>query len=688
MNDFADQTFSRSLAALLVSWCFLIGVATAQMEMPQDLDAPMSLVPEVPDLQLPDPTLIPSDEELAPIGSSSELLELYGMAPSFFDYLEDGHDIDAVELETLLQMLSASQRFTDRQEREWTLPDTSAEGMWNEPTEHRGEMIRLRGRVTKITHIEPPPQVQTRFNLPKYYRCEMEIPTGQFFRRAIVYSHKVPNEWQQRTPPPGEWRSACVGYFLKKGDDQTLIFTAQRMAWYPLGLLGDLEMDVSLFEEVKSRSSSLPRKCFYELMSTLKGTQASTLLRQTRVFPNSELDFTAEHITDWYLLPYRIRLGSEVATPSPERRLWEQMPENLRAGLSGYLPNEMPSETVQEQLIRQLNQTLVSPEFYTADAFDSIFLNFEALALVEKGLKNISREKQQQFRKLLFQQIKARRKQKKGWGGSLAAPELRSLAEQGVKNMDPKHLRQFNRYLLEMAFPQSIAKTKPYSVVPLFNSPETERGKFLQIEGTARRCVRVEVTDPSVQEQYGIDHYYEMWVYPRNAQNHPVVCCVVDLPKRMPVGEEISQHVRVPGVFLQCWIYASVQTQRARVKRAERIKEAEAAGTPIEDLDLGPDPRKSVAPLMIGQAPVLLKNPYAVPNHSVQLGILAAVMMVTTVVLLSLWVWKYNHEDDQFQDTFMRHRYEPAVSLDDMGIEARDTTDFSFLNEESKSPAQ
>jgi len=92
-------------------------------------------------------------------------------------------------------------------------------------------------------------------------------------------------------------------------------------------------------------------------------------------------------------------------------------------------------------------------------------------------------------------------------------------------------------------------------VVPLFNEPERQRGKLLTIRGDALRAIEIRVSDPDVIKRFGIDHYYEVEVATEDSQNHPVVCCVTELPADMPRGEHIQAHVVVNGFFLKSWAY-------------------------------------------------------------------------------------------------------------------------------------
>ncbi len=96
------------------------------------------------------------------------------------------------------------------------------------------------------------------------------------------------------------------------------------------------------------------------------------------------------------------------------------------------------------------------------------------------------------------------------------------------------------------------------SVAPLFLEPRNVVGELVRLEGTARRAVRISV---SQQEQLTVGHpiseYFEIEVFTADSQNMPVVCCVTHLPAGFPTGDAIRAAVRFDGVFFKGWRYRS-----------------------------------------------------------------------------------------------------------------------------------
>jgi hypothetical protein len=96
----------------------------------------------------------------------------------------------------------------------------------------------------------------------------------------------------------------------------------------------------------------------------------------------------------------------------------------------------------------------------------------------------------------------------------------------------------------------------------MFNEPVESVGQFFVIEGIARRAVRIVVGDgessslASAKGPAPLTHYYELDVFPTDAQNNPVICCVARLPEGFPTGDLIREPVRVSGIFFKKWAYA------------------------------------------------------------------------------------------------------------------------------------
>ncbi len=94
-------------------------------------------------------------------------------------------------------------------------------------------------------------------------------------------------------------------------------------------------------------------------------------------------------------------------------------------------------------------------------------------------------------------------------------------------------------------------------VVPLFNSPETARGRRFKIVGWARRVNAILVEDPDVVAATGIERYYQLYVYTNDSQGWPLALCVPELPPDLPTGggSDYRRSLEFTGYFYKTWAY-------------------------------------------------------------------------------------------------------------------------------------
>ena len=97
----------------------------------------------------------------------------------------------------------------------------------------------------------------------------------------------------------------------------------------------------------------------------------------------------------------------------------------------------------------------------------------------------------------------------------------------------------------------------PFNVTDLFNRPHEMRGKPVLLRGTAKRIVPTPVTDSEVQSLFGIDCYYQIYLFTDQSQGHPLVVCVRSLPEGMPAGDagDFSETITVAAILYKLWIY-------------------------------------------------------------------------------------------------------------------------------------
>ena len=107
------------------------------------------------------------------------------------------------------------------------------------------------------------------------------------------------------------------------------------------------------------------------------------------------------------------------------------------------------------------------------------------------------------------------------------------------------------------------AKKLPIEVADLFNRPSETWGKPVLLSGTAKRIIPTPVLDSEIPSLFGIDHYYQIYLFTEQSRGNPIVVCVGSLPEGMPVGDsaDFFESITVAAVPYKLWIYDTPQGQ-------------------------------------------------------------------------------------------------------------------------------
>lgn len=145
----------------------------------------------------------------------------------------------------------------------------------------------------------------------------------------------------------------------------------------------------------------------------------------------------------------------------------------------------------------------------------------------------------------------------------LAALGIDRSLWQGVENRRPleaEDRRAFYELLLAVGrvtpatlIAQAASNTP---VAPLFNEPDQQFGRLVRLEGVVRRVTRVRIDDPELRRQYGLDHYFQVELFPHDSQNNPIVCCLRTVPGGEG-GAKLHETWIVAGFFFKVWAYRS-----------------------------------------------------------------------------------------------------------------------------------
>jgi len=84
----------------------------------------------------------------------------------------------------------------------------------------------------------------------------------------------------------------------------------------------------------------------------------------------------------------------------------------------------------------------------------------------------------------------------------------------------------------------------------LFSQSNEYRGELVTIRGIIRRAVPRRLK----QSRYGIEGFYEVWVFPSDNPRDPIVVQCLYLPDRFPTGMEITEEAEIDAIYFKRWV--------------------------------------------------------------------------------------------------------------------------------------
>jgi len=85
----------------------------------------------------------------------------------------------------------------------------------------------------------------------------------------------------------------------------------------------------------------------------------------------------------------------------------------------------------------------------------------------------------------------------------------------------------------------------------LFRQPDQYRGRLVTVSGIVRRVHRIKL----FKNDYDLQEYYQIWLFPSDNPSSPMVIYCLQLPKRFPTGMDLAEEVEVTGFFFKLWAY-------------------------------------------------------------------------------------------------------------------------------------
>ena len=132
--------------------------------------------------------------------------------------------------------------------------------------------------------------------------------------------------------------------------------------------------------------------------------------------------------------------------------------------------------------------------------------------------------------------------------------------------LDPKKFSEIKKLALtqrdelwDMRDPRHTmtVERQSYPVEALFNDPIAQRGNLFWLTGRARRIVAIPVDAPDVRARFGIEQYYNIYMFTSDSDDNPLVINVLELPEGVQTGDGAGFGVdlSVPCFMFNTWMY-------------------------------------------------------------------------------------------------------------------------------------
>ncbi|MCA9268142.1 MAG: hypothetical protein KDA41_06705, partial [Planctomycetales bacterium] len=222
------------------------------------------------------PTPIPRKPQ-----DAAEMLRFFDIDDSLLRQLIDHRPLHDDEGEAIVRVLFALPKLPAEQVEQWVEKQPDWDALIAAPHESRTKLFRLSGRVQRVRKVALVAEAAERFEFGHYFIADVLLGEDQW--KAQICAREIPQAW--KLDEPIDETVSLYGMFLKMADGP--VFAANRIAWQPNRVeptagvlkdhvfLGDLGMDVGLWDEVHDRRGLLPtdRECFYQLLAAVGRTK-------------------------------------------------------------------------------------------------------------------------------------------------------------------------------------------------------------------------------------------------------------------------------------------------------------------------------------------------------------------------------------------------------------------------------
>jgi hypothetical protein len=119
-------------------------------------------------------------------------------------------------------------------------------------------------------------------------------------------------------------------------------------------------------------------------------------------------------------------------------------------------------------------------------------------------------------------------------------------------------------HVLDESDAESLTKASTGKVgfVQLYEQMDVYRGELITVRGVVKRAFDVQ----AVKNDFGIEKYYQLWLFPEGGPISPIVIYALELPPEFPLSRtkgdavaNITENVTLTGFAFKNWVYGTEQ---------------------------------------------------------------------------------------------------------------------------------
>jgi hypothetical protein len=220
------------------------------------------------------------------------ILDAAGWSADRLAKFGDGEPLNNEQREELLELLRRLRSFDAADLQAWSRNDVSLATIVSDPGQHRGLLVKLKGRANRLKRRTLPDDLATRLEMPTFIECDIGLDGDA--GTATLITARVPASWSRMETLDETAEADAV--FVKTLPDvdgkPAALFVSRDITWRPTkpalpfvsfgkSILGSLGFDVGALDAVAQRRSIRVSEsdAFYGMLVAVKNIGVQQLAR-------------------------------------------------------------------------------------------------------------------------------------------------------------------------------------------------------------------------------------------------------------------------------------------------------------------------------------------------------------------------------------------------------------------------